>query len=165
VFPIFTISLDFEIHWGVSDHRTIASYRENLENVPAVIHRTLKLFTERNIHATWAAVGMLFCKNKAELFSHVPGQNRPTYQNPKLSNYTVADIAGENEQTDPFHFASSLVKKIASTENQELATHTYSHYYCLEPGQTPVARPASYVTAEIIHHGFMPQRQSLRKVK
>jgi hypothetical protein len=42
-----------------------------LKNVPLVIDRTLKLFTERNIHATWATVGMLFCKNKKELESWV----------------------------------------------------------------------------------------------
>ena len=48
----FVLSLDFEIHWGVSDHRTIESYNENLRNVPEVVRRTLALFEKRKIHAT-----------------------------------------------------------------------------------------------------------------
>jgi hypothetical protein len=29
-----------------------------------------------------------------------------------------------------------LIRQIAATPGQEVATHTFSHYYCLEPGQT-----------------------------
>ncbi len=134
---VFTISLDFELHWGVSDHRTVESYQENLKNVPAVVTGLLKLFEEKKIHATWATVGMLFCRNKAELFEQVAPADRPAYTNKALSNYAVAESAGENENTDPFHYANSLIKKIIQTPYQEMATHTFSHYYCLEPGQTP----------------------------
>jgi len=134
--PIFIISLDFEIHWGVSDHRTIESYYENLSNVPKVIERLLQLFNNRNIHATWATVGMLFCKDKTELQTWVSPNDQPTYIDKKLSNYTIIPQAGKNENDDKFHYGSSLIKKILSIPNQELATHTFSHYYCLEPGQT-----------------------------
>ena len=134
---VFTISLDFEIHWGVSDHRTVESYYENLKNVPAVVERSLKMFAERGIHATWATVGMLFCRSKNELLSRVAADKQPAYQNPKLSNYHIIPEAGENETDDPFHYAGSLIQKIINASNQEVATHTFSHYYCLEPGQTP----------------------------
>jgi peptidoglycan/xylan/chitin deacetylase (PgdA/CDA1 family) len=133
----FVISIDFEIHWGVSDHRTIESYNENLSNVPEVVRRTLELFERRKMHATWATVGMLFCHNKKELFEHVDPEHRPTYDNPALSNYVIAEQAGEDERSDPYHYANSVVKQIIQTPFQELGTHTYSHYYCLEPGQTP----------------------------
>ncbi|HMU46637.1 MAG TPA: polysaccharide deacetylase family protein [Chitinophagaceae bacterium] len=133
----FVISLDFEIHWGVSDHRTIQSYYENLSNVPTVVKRSLQLFKEKNIHATWATVGMLFCRNKNELFSFVSEENRPRYHKEKYSNYLVAMGAGESEEDDPFHYAGSLINEIQSTPHQEVATHTFSHYYCLEKGQTP----------------------------
>jgi peptidoglycan/xylan/chitin deacetylase (PgdA/CDA1 family) len=133
----FVLSLDFEIHWGVSDHRTIESYKENLSNVPEVVRRTLALFAKRKIHATWATVGMLFCQNKQELFALVSEDKRPSYNNPALSNFLIAEQAGSNEASDPYHYANSLVKKIIQTPFQELGTHTYSHYYCLEPGQTP----------------------------
>jgi hypothetical protein len=133
----FILSLDFEIHWGVSDHRSIESYYENLTNVPAVVRRSLKLFKEREIHATWATVGMLFCRDKEELFTYTAPGNRPSYDNVRLSNYLVAEQAGNNEGDDPYHYAISLVREIIQTPHQEMATHTYSHYYCLEPGQTP----------------------------
>lgn len=131
------ISLDFEIHWGVSDHHTIDSYRENLANVPAIVKRSLKLFEQYGVHTTWATVGMLFCETKEEIFSLVEEVNRPSYTEKKFSNYLVAEGAGKNEKEDPFHFASSLITRIKETPGQEVASHTYSHYYCLEPGQTP----------------------------
>jgi Polysaccharide deacetylase len=134
---VLTISLDFEIHWGVSDHHTIESYNENLKNVPTVVRRLLNLFKEKNIHATWATVGMLFCSNKDELFAFVKPENRPAYNNIKFSNYLVAEQAGNNEMDDPYHYAPSLIREIIKTPHQEIGSHTYSHYYCLEPGQTP----------------------------
>ncbi len=135
----FVISLDFEIHWGVSDTHTIESYNENLRNVPQIINRLLQIFREKNIHATWATVGMLFCKSKEELFAYVKPEHRPDYVRKEVSNYIVAQQAGNNEEKDPYHFAPSLVRKIIDTPGQEMATHTFSHYYCLEPGQTPEA--------------------------
>lgn len=134
---VFIISLDFELHWGVSDHRTIESYYENLKNTPEVVRRLLALFEQKKINATWATVGMLFCRNKKELLEYVSAANRPEYTIPALSNYNVAQTAGENETDDPFHFANTLIREIIKTPGQELATHTYSHYYCLEPGQNP----------------------------
>jgi hypothetical protein len=133
---VFTISLDFELHWGVSENRTIESYRENLENVPLVVENLLALFTEFEIHTTWATVGMLFCKNKAELLATSDALTPPQYFNEKLSNYRIFHEVGENERRDPFHYALSLIKKIQATPHQEVGTHTFSHYYCLERGQT-----------------------------
>jgi peptidoglycan/xylan/chitin deacetylase (PgdA/CDA1 family) len=130
------ISLDFELHWGVSDHRTVESYYENLKNTPEVVKKLLNLFEQRNIHATWATVGMLFCKNKNELISFVEEKDRPTYTNSSLSNYFVAEHAGADEVDDPFHYANTLIRQIIKTPGQELATHTFSHYYCLEAGQS-----------------------------
>ena len=49
----------------------------------------------------------------------------------------LPEQAGNDETDDPYHYANSLVKKIVQTAFQELSTHTFSHYYCLEPGQTP----------------------------
>lgn len=132
----FIISLDFELHWGVSDHRTVESYYENLKNTPAVVKKLLALFARRNIHATWATVGMLFCRNKNEITSFVAEKDRPGYTNSSLSNYFVAQKAGTDEVADPFHYANTLIKEIIETPGQELATHTFSHYYCLEPGQS-----------------------------
>jgi hypothetical protein len=41
---------------------------------------------------------------------------------------------GADEATDPYHFGASLVDAIRATPSQEIACHTFSHYYCLEEG-------------------------------
>lgn len=133
---IFTISLDFELHWGVSEHRTVESYGENLQNTSKVIEQLLELFKEFGIHATWATVGMLFCEKREELASYVEVGDRPQYNNSKLSNYRLIPEVGKNYREDPFHFALPLIREIAKVKGQEIATHTFSHYYCLEKGQS-----------------------------
>src|SRR6185437_8811781 len=54
-----------------------------------------------------------------------------------FSNYGYLDEIGNSEKDDPYYFGFSLLKKIQSCTSQEIATHTFSHYYCLEQGQTP----------------------------
>ena len=108
---IFTVSLDFEIHWGVSENRTVESYRENLSNVPEVIGGLLDSFTQYGVHATWATVGMLMCKNREEVTQSVSVENRPDYVNKKLSNYNILNELGDDEQDDPFHYGLSLCRK------------------------------------------------------
>lgn len=132
---IFVISLDFELYWGVSESRTLNDYKENLINVPNVIKELLALFKQYEIHATWATVGFLFHKNKEEMGSLVEPKDRPNYLNANLSNYRIIKNIGNNELEDPFHYASSIINEIKAAPYQEIATHTYSHYYCLEQGQ------------------------------
>jgi hypothetical protein len=97
----------------------------------------LSLFEKHEIHVTWATVGMLFHSNKHELLANAPFL-KPTYKNRNLSAYRFIEDSGigENESEDPFHFAPSLIAQILRTPHQELATHTFSHYYCNEEGQT-----------------------------
>ena len=51
---------------------------------------------------------------------------------------------------------SSLIARIAKTPKQEIATHTFSHYYCQEPGETREAFAADIASAIAIgrHYGF-----------
>lgn len=97
----------------------------------------LALFGKYGVHVTWAAVGMLFHKSKAELMANAPAL-KPEYTDKRLSAYEYINTVGigENEQEDPFHFAPSLIKQIIDTPHQELGTHTFAHYYCNESGQT-----------------------------
>jgi peptidoglycan/xylan/chitin deacetylase (PgdA/CDA1 family) len=129
----FVISLDFELHWGVRDHKSVDDYRENLLGVREAIPALLARFRQREIHATWATVGILFAKNREEALASAP-KRRPQYSNRSLDAYAELESAGADEDADPFHFASRLVDRISATPNQELASHTYSHFYCLEPG-------------------------------
>jgi peptidoglycan/xylan/chitin deacetylase (PgdA/CDA1 family) len=128
------ISLDFELHWGVHDLMSVDGYRRNLLGAREAVVRMLDVFVERGIRVTWATVGMLFCEDRDELMELIPSA-RPTYRDERLSPYHLCHEIGRNERDDPFHFAPSLVRQIADAPGQELATHTFSHFYCLAPGQ------------------------------
>jgi len=128
------ISLDFELHWGVRDKRTVVEDRERLLGGRAAVPALLELFADAGIHATWAIVGLLLAETKREMLARLP----PTvpYARAALSPYAVLIDVGDSERDDPFHFAPSLIRRIVATPGQEIGTHTFSHYYCLEPGQT-----------------------------
>jgi peptidoglycan/xylan/chitin deacetylase (PgdA/CDA1 family) len=132
-FGAFIISLDFELHWGLRDKKsTSGPYRDNLLGARIVIPRILDLFKEYEIAATWAAVGFLFAKSREELIRFSPTL-QPAYRAPELNPYN--ELIGTDEEQDLFHFAPTLIEQIRKCPRQEIATHTYSHYYCLEPGQ------------------------------
>lgn len=131
----FVISLDFEIYWGVWDHVSIDAYKENLLGVRKAIPAMLSLFEKYDIHATFATVGFLFFNSKDELLNGLP-EKKPNYTIANLSPYKGhLDEIGKDETHDPFHFAPSLIKQIQQ-HGQEIGCHTFSHYYCLEDGQT-----------------------------
>lgn len=134
----FVISLDFEINWGVRDQQTLAQYGPNLLGVRQAIPAMLSLFAEYGLRVTWATVGLLFFENKRDLLAHLPAV-RPEYADANLSPYLALDQVGENEAADPYHFGHSLIEQIRRTPGQEMATHTFCHYYCLERGQTAEA--------------------------
>jgi peptidoglycan/xylan/chitin deacetylase (PgdA/CDA1 family) len=128
------ISLDFELHWGVRDSRTLRTYRENLLGARKAVPALLDLFRKYSVHATWATVGFLFCRSREELLAAAP-HARPHYEDRSLCPYQDLAGIGADEAADPFHYAPSLVEGIRSCPRQEIASHTFSHYYCLERGQ------------------------------
>ncbi len=130
---ILTVSLDFELYWGLRDKKTIAEYEENLNGVKRSIERMLDVFHKYDIHATWATVGFLFAKDIEELKALSPVK-KPIYLNNNLNPYAYIE---NNKVLDArYHFTPELIEKISKYRNQEIATHTFSHYYCLEDGQT-----------------------------
>jgi peptidoglycan/xylan/chitin deacetylase (PgdA/CDA1 family) len=133
--PRFLISLDFELMWGVREKRTIETYGANILGARAAIPMMLALFREHRIRATWATVGMLLFDTKKQLLDALP-ELRPTYENTLLDPYASLDSIGPDESTDPFHFGLSLARTIVECEGMELASHTFSHYFALDPGQT-----------------------------
>jgi hypothetical protein len=141
------ISLDFELHWGVRDKRSVEQYRENLLGVRKAIPAMLRLFEELGVHATWATVGFLFFDGRDDLMAHLP-EVLPAYSNTHYSPYDALTELGASEEADPFHFAPTLIRQIVATPGQELGTHTFSHYYCLEPGNDGRAFEADLVAAQ-----------------
>nr|WP_321223478.1 polysaccharide deacetylase [uncultured Psychroserpens sp.] len=131
----FVISLDYEIHWGVFDKKSVNDYRENLENVSLVIDKLIALSDAYNIKLTFATVGLLFAKDKNETLNYSP-QNKPTYKNKNLDPYSIIESNGLSEADDPFHYALSKILEIKDNRNHEIGTHTFSHFYCHAIGQT-----------------------------
>ncbi len=128
----FVISLDFELLWGVKDHRTKASYGKNILGARKAIPLMVDLFERKEIHVSWATVGFLFYDKMKDLLDSFP-QERPEYHNSKLSNYNQLMDLGEDEHSDPYHYGKSLIRLIQSKKYQDIETHTFSHYYCQEP--------------------------------
>ena len=131
---LFVISLDFELNWGVFDSVTGDSYTKNLQNVPLVIERLLKLSNKYNINLTFAIVGMLFHQNKDELVNNLP-TIKPEYKFDKFNAYALIKNIGFSEKEDKLHYAASLIELIRAVPKHEIASHTYSHFYCKELGQ------------------------------
>ena len=129
---IFTISLDFELFWGVRDHRTLESYGENIRNVHNVVPRLLELFSKYNVHCTWATVGFLFFNGKKEMMAYLPAE-LPQYKKKEYDPYSYIE---QNELEKIYHFAPALIEQIKKTPGQEIGTHTFSHFYTLEKNTT-----------------------------
>ncbi|MBY0535085.1 MAG: polysaccharide deacetylase family protein [Chitinophagaceae bacterium] len=128
---IFTISLDFELHWGVFDkkdrNQRETCYRNTLNLVP----RMLEAFAKYDVHVTWATVGSMFVNNESE-WNAIKPKVEPEYEIEKYSAYDFARKNGLAEGYRWAHFAPDMVAEILKYPGQELGTHTFSHYYCLE---------------------------------
>ena len=146
----FTISLDFELYWGMRDIVSIEKYEENLMNVQRVIPQILKLFERYDIHATWAIVGFLWYRDFEELSGDYP-KILPRYRDERLCPYRyIAHLEEEEKKRKEFlkvHFAPASIEMIGKTAGQEIATHTFSHYYTAEPEIVPEAFEADIESA------------------
>jgi len=128
------ISLDFEKFWGIHDVVNLKNKDENLTKVSKIIDRLLVLFQTYNIQCTWAVVGALNFKTINELEVYC---NNITiqYTNSKFSPFPIEKhkIKTTNPQV---MISSTEIEKIKQTADQEIASHTFSHLYCLEKGLT-----------------------------
>lgn len=127
------VSLDFEMLWGILDHKNPMDYELNIKNVPKVVRLLLKLFDKYGIHATWGCVGMLM-QNNLQRVEDETLQAVPLYEDLSLSAYAHFDFL--KFVKSEYLFAPDLVRIIQSTDGQELGSHTYSHFYCNEKGSS-----------------------------
>jgi hypothetical protein len=129
------ISLDFELRWGCLSRAT-GSYEKNLHGARQVIPKLLELFAEYDQACTWATVGLLFFDRREQMIEALPRQ-RPSYCERGLSAYDHLSLVKCDEASDPISFGRSLIEQIRSCPRQEVATHTFSHYSCLDAGADP----------------------------
>ena len=130
----FTISLDFELFWGVRANRSIEEYQDNLLGVYSAIPKILDLFKKYDIHATWAIVGFLFHPTIEEIQKR-RASILPNYKRKEVDPYIYLDTLTPpyTKEFSKMHCSMELIKKIALSPNQEIATHTYSHLFSYEP--------------------------------
>jgi peptidoglycan/xylan/chitin deacetylase (PgdA/CDA1 family) len=132
---VFCISLDFELYWGVFEKMEVGKQAfEYFKNTRKAIPGMLELFKVHGIQATWAAVGMIFNENENTWHSN-KADMMPSYDDTKVSSYEWYKKNALKVDRS-FLFAPELVDLIAQTPGMEIGTHTYSHYYCQESGQT-----------------------------
>lgn len=131
----FVISLDFELFWGMRHVTDLGSYGHRIRGVREGLPRMLDLFEQSGIHASHATVGFILFGNRHDILAEVP-ECKPTYAEPNLDNYAHIANIGADEAADPDHYAATLIDRIRQVPGQEIACHTFSHYFCLEPGQT-----------------------------
>lgn len=131
------VSLDFELFWGMLDCTTLEEYQDNVLGGRKAIPQLLQLFNKYGVHATWATVGFMFAHSYEELQKYFPAKELlPAYDNPELSPYKEFEKIGTDEASAPCFYAPSLIELVSKAEGQEIGTHTFSHYYCREKGQT-----------------------------
>lgn len=132
---IFVISIDFELFWGVRDVFSIDEYYDNLNGTRSAVTAILKLFEKYSIHATWAAVGLLFFSSIKEMRENFPAI-LPGYADKNLCPFCNVEDIPSGYNYERFFCAKDVLDEIRSYKNQEIASHTFSHFFCCEPGQT-----------------------------
>lgn len=153
----FVLSLDFELFWGVLDSHTLSDYAKNVEDEWEVVPRLLAMFRRYGVRTTWATVGMLMCRDYRQ-WQELRPSVLPGYARPACSSYNHEELVRDHPS---LFFARPLVEQIQSTPGQEIATHTYSHFYCNEPGATPEQFAADLACARTIALEYGLKYQSI----
>lgn len=164
------ISLDFELIWGILDHADPMKYKNNIEGAWDVIPRMLRLFEKHQIHATWGIVGLLANKSIADCRRNMP-EILPKYADENLSTYS--HFKKLERVSVKYLCAPELIRLIADTKYQEIGSHTYSHYYCAEKGQSKEefkcdlrkAKEALNFNCENVRSLILPRNQLNEKYK
>ena len=128
------ISLDFEKFWGVHDVANLNDVEHKLLKVDYVVNRLLDLFEKYNIHCTWATVGLLGF-DSFETLNEFCLDKRISYLNENYSPFPIKKLI-DSSINNKIITAKSCIDKIKKSRNQEIASHTFSHFYTLEQGQT-----------------------------
>jgi len=156
--PGFVCSLDLELFWGIMGRRSKDRYGANILGVRDAVPAILQLFKQHDVACTWAVVGILFAKNKKDLLNFIP-EKIPFYEDRRLDPYSAISEIGNDERSDPYHYGRSLIDKIREVSKQEVGTHTFGHFNCLEKGATPETFAADIKSAIAImaRDGIQPR--------
>lgn len=121
--PIFMISLDLELGWGLNTLNDFKFLNLMKNNIRKTIFILINFFEKYKIPVTWAIVGHLFldsCKNEKCLTQknkNIYNYNKEYYHDP----YT-------NINKDPLFYGKDIIERIlANTINHDIGYHSFSH--------------------------------------
>jgi hypothetical protein len=118
--PIFNISIDTELIWGVLHHPDDAAYRamnSNPDKTRDVFNRLLEIFDRYDTPVTWAIVGHMFL-DKCEGHNHLPSPEPGWY----------SKDPGGNLNSYPLFYGRDIIENILSRKSiHEVAYHSFSH--------------------------------------
>lgn len=133
----FVISLDFELLWGLSgwNEEQIDQYYPRIQGSVFALKSILNLFSEYNIKCTVAYVGAMACSDEKQLMSIRKDTSEPSYKNRLFSSYNSI-LPLLKKYPKEYFFCPTVIEELGNNELVELASHTFSHLYCLEEGIT-----------------------------
>jgi peptidoglycan/xylan/chitin deacetylase (PgdA/CDA1 family) len=120
---VFTFSLDFELGWG-NLAWSRGPYRQNLIGARELIPQLLDLSAEYGVRLTWATIGLLFYRDRADALDDLSAKNGSQ----GLAKWqSVLAQTGTDER---LYFAADLIQRIILYDGHEMASHTFSHFSC-----------------------------------
>lgn len=133
----FLISLDLELLWGLAgwNQEQIAKYIPNVENSINVLTKILEILKEYNVKVTIGYVGAMRFSSKDDFLQFVSFK-KPVYDYEPYSSYNSIVPLIDTVYNKDLFFCPNVISSLEKNELVELASHTYSHFYCLEDGVT-----------------------------
>lgn len=154
----FVISLDFEIFWGLAgwNEKQLLSYQPRIEGAINALERITDTFKKYDIKCTIGFVGGIHHESVGDYLEAAPSM-RPSYKEKIFSSYgLLLDQVKRGSFDKKLLFRPDAIKLLAENPLVELASHTFSHYYALEEGQTVEQFEADIQTSrsEASKHGI-----------
>ena len=125
-------SFDYELRWGVRHlHRgDFSKYKKELDGADAAANLLCDYFEQNQISSSWATVGALALCGWEEFFDLC------SINELNLRSNFIADTSEFKKENERYYFSPATVRRIASSDFAELASHTFTHLFCCEPNVT-----------------------------
>ena len=133
----FVISLDYELLWGLAgwDDEHLEAYEINVDNANDALLQIVEMLEKYGMKLTVAYVGTMNNSSVSEVMDEKNGFNAE-YNSSIFSAFNSSVPYAKKANKPSLLFAKDIIGQLKDQSHVELASHTYSHYYCLEDGQT-----------------------------
>lgn len=129
----FILSLDFELFWGFGgfNHEFLTNYKSNITNAISALDEIIRICNEHGVKVTIAFVGAMRLSSREQFLKEYLS---PSFENIELSSHTLISSFSDVISEDLI-FCKDKIDSLGMNPMVEIASHTFSHYYCLEKGQ------------------------------